>query len=100
MGDSNQTTVGATRRWLIKVGSAFGRTYRNWPRNRTIRLGAGPAYYGVFALIPLVSLCFFLAGLVFSRDDVQSFISDHLADTAQGPARRRPRSTRGRARDH
>lgn len=77
---SRRLAVGG-RRWPVNVATAFGTAYRNWRRNRTIRLGASLAYYGLFALIPLISLCLFLAGLLFSRDDVQSFISDHLADT-------------------
>jgi membrane protein len=56
-------------------------SYTNWRRHRTIRLGAGLAYYGLFALVPLLSLCLFVAGLIFSQEEVQSFVSDHLADT-------------------
>jgi membrane protein len=59
------------------------KAYRNWRHNRTIRLGASLAYYGLFALIPLISLCLFLAGLFFSRDDVQSFVADHLGETTE-----------------
>ena len=81
MSDSNQRAVGGGRGWPINVVTGFGRAYRNWRHNRTIRLGASLAYYGLFALIPLVSLCMFLAGLLFSQEDVQAFISDHLADT-------------------
>lgn len=56
-------------------------SYANWRQHRTIRLGAGLAYYGLFTLVPLLSLCLFIAGLVFSQDEVQLFISDHLSDT-------------------
>jgi len=83
LGAPDQTAVGAGRRRIRTVTSAFVRAYRNWSRNRTIRLGAGLAYYGLFALIPIVSLCLFLAGLFFSQEQVQSFVSDHLADTTE-----------------
>lgn len=55
-------------------------TYEQWRDHRTIRLGAGIAYYGLFALVPLLALALAIAGLVISRGDVQSYLSDQLSD--------------------
>jgi membrane protein len=54
-------------------------TYENWRADRAIRLGAALAYYGVFALIPLLSSAVAIAGLVFSQTEIEAFISDSLA---------------------
>lgn len=55
-------------------------TYEQWRDHRTIRLGAGIAYYGLFAIVPLLALALAIAGLVISRGDVQSFLTDQLSD--------------------
>jgi uncharacterized BrkB/YihY/UPF0761 family membrane protein len=74
--ERERTSRGIFRRALRNATSTIAHAYGNWRRHRTIRLGAGLAYYGLFTLIPLLSLCLF-----FSQDEVQSFISDHLSDT-------------------
>lgn len=55
-------------------------TYEQWRDHRTIRLGAGIAYYGLFALVPLLALALAIAGLVISRDDVQSYLTEQLSE--------------------
>jgi YihY family inner membrane protein len=55
-------------------------TYEQWRDHRTVRLGAGIAYYGLFALVPLLALALAIAGLVISRGDVQSYLSEQLSD--------------------
>ncbi len=54
-------------------------TYEHWRDHRTIRLGAGLAYYGLFAIVPLLALALSVAGLVVSRADVQSYFTDQLS---------------------
>ncbi len=54
-------------------------TYEHWRDHRTIRLGAGLAYYGLFALVPLLALALSVAGLVISRGDVQSYLADRIS---------------------
>lgn len=54
-------------------------TYEAWRDDRCIRLGAGLAYYGLFAVVPLVTLAAALAGLVFSTADVQEFLTEPLS---------------------
>ena len=48
--------------------------------HRTIRLGAGIAYYGLFALIPILALSLAVAGLVVSDADVQAYLDDRLVE--------------------
>jgi membrane protein len=54
-------------------------TYEQWRSHRTIRLGAGLAYYGLFAIVPLLAVALALAGLVVSRSDVQSYLADQFS---------------------
>lgn len=54
-------------------------TYGEWRRHRTIRLGAGLAYYGLFAFVPLLAVSLSLAGIFFAKEDVQSYLADQLA---------------------
>jgi membrane protein len=62
-------------RWLFYL---LRDTYLLWYQERTIRLGAGLAYYGIFAIVPLLTLSVALAQLVFSQADVQQFLTDQL----------------------
>ncbi len=55
-------------------------TYEQWRDHRTIRLGAGIAYYGLFALVPLLALALAIAGLVISRGDVQSYLTERISE--------------------
>jgi len=42
-------------------------THKNWRRDRTIRLGAGLAYYSIFTLIPLLALTAAMAAVQLSK---------------------------------
>jgi membrane protein len=55
-------------------------TYEHWRDHRTIRLGAGLAYYGLLALVPLFALALVIAGLVISNADIQSFVAERLSE--------------------
>jgi membrane protein len=55
-------------------------TYEQWRDHRTIRLGAGLAYYGLFALVPLLALALAIAGVVISSGDVQSYLADQISE--------------------
>jgi membrane protein len=50
-------------------------TYKNWRSDRTLRLGAGIAYYGVFAIVPLVTIMFSVAALFFSSESVTNYLN-------------------------
>ena len=54
-------------------------TYEQWRAHRTIRLGAGLAYYGLFALVPMLAVGLALAGRVISQGDVQSYLAGQLS---------------------
>lgn len=54
-------------------------TYEHWRDHRTIRLGAGLAYYGLFALVPMLAVALAIAGSVISQADVQSYLADQLS---------------------
>jgi membrane protein len=62
--------------WITDLARILHATYLNWRRTRTIRLGAGIAYYALFALVPLVSLSIFLAQLVVDPLHVEEFFVD------------------------
>lgn len=51
-------------------------TYHNWRNARTIRLGAGIAYYALFGIVPLLSLSLVLAQLIVSQSDVEQLFYD------------------------
>jgi membrane protein len=55
-------------------------TYGEWRMHRTIRLGAGLAYYGLFAFVPVLAVSLSLAGFFFQRQDVQEYLAGQLAD--------------------
>jgi membrane protein len=58
----------ALRRFFVVLSD----TYARWRDDRTIRLGAGLAFYGIFAIIPLLTLSIALAQVVFSEAQVES----------------------------
>jgi membrane protein len=59
-------------------------TYEQWRSHRTLRLGAGLAYYALFAVIPVLSLSVAVAGLVLSNEDVTAYLQTQL-DSLLGP---------------
>jgi membrane protein len=61
-------------------------TYGEWRMHRTIRLGAGLAYYGLFAFVPLLAVSLSLAGIFFQTDDVQDYLAGQFADVLGGDA--------------
>jgi membrane protein len=62
--------------WLTESSLVVATTYANWRSARTIRLGAGIAYYSLFAIIPLLSLSVVLAQLIVSRADIEALFLD------------------------
>ncbi|MCP4303693.1 MAG: hypothetical protein GY788_02200 [bacterium] len=77
---SNSRLSAATLRRLARSGfEIVMQTYESWRADRAIRLGAGLAYYGVFAMIPLVTSAMSIAGLVFSGAEIETFLMDSLS---------------------
>lgn len=56
------------------VASILGRTYRSWRAHRTIRLGAGLAYYGLFSLTSVLAVTLGLVGIVGRSQTVEDAI--------------------------
>lgn len=55
-------------------------TYQSWRADRAIRLGAGLAYYAVFAAVPLVTTAIAIAGLIFSESEIRDFLMQQLTE--------------------
>jgi membrane protein len=55
-------------------------TYQAWRNHRTIRLGAGLAYYGLFAIVPILAVALSLAGVFIAQTDVQAYLAGQLSD--------------------
>ena len=55
-------------------------TYTEWRMHRTIRLGAAVAYYALFALVPVLTVCLAVAGRVVSDGQVQEYLDDRLVE--------------------
>jgi membrane protein len=62
-----------TRPWLI-----LAETSATWRADRVPRLGAGLAYYGLFALIPLLAITIAIAGLLFESQEVSEALALRL----------------------
>jgi membrane protein len=71
--------AGRIRRFVGRGWSLGTETYEQWRDHRTIRLGAGLAYYGLFALVPLLAVALAIAGSVISQADVQSYLAEQLS---------------------
>jgi membrane protein len=52
--------------------------HRSWSDHRAIRIGAGVAYYWLFAIVPLAALAVHLAGFFFSNDDIANWAINAL----------------------
>jgi membrane protein len=55
-------------------------TYRGWRDHRVARLGAGLAYYGLFALVPLVTTIVVVADLLVTLESAVRFVAEPLAE--------------------
>jgi membrane protein len=67
-------------RWPI-VGVAVEvviQTYASWREDRTLRLGAGLAYYALFTFVPFFALTAALAEQLFGLIDMASYLTDRL----------------------
>ncbi len=60
---------------LIELGT---RTYESWRDDRTLRLGAGLAYYALFTLVPFIAITLALAEPLVGQADLESFLAERL----------------------
>ena len=63
---------------LTDVREVLVETYESWRQDRTIRLGAGLAYYALFTIVPFLALTAALAQQFFGLVDVAEFLADRL----------------------
>jgi membrane protein len=70
------STDSARPGWITELWRVVADTYRNWRTARTIRLGAGIAYYALFGIVPFLSLSIVLAQLLVSANDVEQLFQD------------------------
>ena len=71
----------AVERWPILgvVVEVINQTYTSWREDRTLRLGAGLAFYTLFAIVPFLALTVALAEQLFGMIDMAGYLSDRLA---------------------
>lgn len=53
-------------------------TWDSWRTHRTLRVGAGLAYYTLFGIVPFLSLSVFLANLAFSTTEIRARLDEGL----------------------
>ncbi len=56
------------------------RTYDSWRKDRTIRLGAGLAYYGLFSLASVLTLSFGMLQFVTKRSDTEAWLTERFEE--------------------
>ena len=50
----------------------------SWREHRVVRLGAGLAYYGLFAVVPVLAVATLLASMLYDEAQVQDFLTGRL----------------------
>ena len=66
------------RHGLLYLMGLLRETYEAWRDDRAIRLGAGLAYYGLLAFVPLMILAVVLASVFFSQQDIEQYVTEFL----------------------
>lgn len=74
------TSILEGRSRLTAVVDVVTDTYIAWRNDRTIRLGAGLAYYGLFSIASMLTLTLAATQLLVSGDDIRRYLSDWLLD--------------------
>ncbi len=78
MTAKSHPVIASLRGWAVSVFNLLRATYENWRSDRAIRLGAGLAYYAIFAAVPLFTTALAVAGAVFSQSEIEAFLVDSL----------------------
>jgi membrane protein len=68
------------RRHVRSTVELASTTYRSWRADRTIRLGAGLAYYGLFSLASVFTLTLGLIRAIGNRTDVEEFLTEQFVE--------------------
>lgn len=67
------------RRLAFLMRDVVMETYEEWRQDRTLRLGAGLAYYALFTIVPFLALTAALAGELFGLIGVEDYITERIA---------------------
>lgn len=78
------TAAGRIPPRMRSVYEVLDATYAHWRATRTLRLGAGIAYYALFAIVPLLSLAAVLAARLISADTAREFVVGALDGLVEG----------------
>lgn len=62
--------------WFEQLRDLLVDTYEEWRQDRTLRLGAGLAYYAMFTVVPFLALLAALAGQLFDAAAFERFLAD------------------------
>jgi membrane protein len=60
------------------IRDVINATYASWREDRTLRLGAGLAYYALFTVVPFLALTAALAEQIFGLVDMAGYLADRL----------------------
>lgn len=63
---------------ITPVWELIGATYRSWRADRTIRLGAGLAYYGLFSLASVIAVSIGLLRILGRNEAIEEAITDRI----------------------
>lgn len=64
-----------------EVFGLFKETYKEWSTDKTSQMAAALAFYGVFAIAPLVIIAVYVAGQVFGESAAQGEVSRRLQES-------------------
>jgi membrane protein len=68
------------RAWASEALDVVRATYDGWRDDRTIRLGAGLAYYGLFSLTSVVAVAFGLLRIVGRNGTLEAELTDRITE--------------------
>lgn len=72
---------------LAPLWELLGATYRSWRADRTIRLGAGLAYYGLFSLASVLAVSIGILRIVGRHQAIEEAVADRVDEfVTDGPA--------------
>ena len=63
---------------LRAVSEILIQTLEEWKKDNTLRLGAGIAYYGIIAIVPLILVAVGIAEIFFASSEIQLFIESFV----------------------
>jgi membrane protein len=81
MAEGKKSAEKTERSRLGRAKNRLVETYEAWRDARTIRLGAGLAYYSVFTLAPITIIAVSIAGVVYGADAAEGLVVERTQET-------------------